>query len=469
MGLPRDWLGPIAGVWIHHRHQRFRVFRDRFGRHPLQWISVPGGWAVTSCPQTMGSLSRGAVRPAAIHSFIHRPLDTDDRDLFDDVRRLRPGEVLDLRLSAPARRWRWWQPSARSVADPTAAMRGLLHRMGHGVGASPHILALSSGLDSATLGAHASTLHPQSVAYTLCDPLSIRDEGPAARHTASYLGLRWHPFSISHHPPFQRLSDLALPLAWGPVAHPDPSWKAPWHRHLRTRYPRLPLVYGNGADEALSSPPGVRSPPQLWRRAAHRLMPIATRRRLRQWLRPPTSIWLQPQRWIPCHISQVPPPTTRSDALGRQLWSWRWERILRSMAAESRTHHRPIWTPFLDAEFWDLSLSMDDHQMRARPITKGIMRRAMVRRLPDDCLQRSSQGGFDAVVERGLLAVAPPLVQPWLRRSRLASVEPRFDPAAFLHAYRAYRDTPVDPHSPQIRGSWPLWRTLSAEYWLRRF
>ena len=467
---PHRWLGPIAGVWHHRDDGSFRVFRDRFGRLPLQCLDLKPGRLITSCPDTIASLSQARPHRRALQSFVHRPLDTESQDLFCDLQRLRPAEAIDLDGPTERRRFRWWHPRRRPLGDATASLRGLLHRMGDALGPCPHILALSSGLDSSTLALEATSRHPRSLAYTLCDPQSIRDEGPAARRTARELGLNWHRFGIGDHPPFRRLSDLGLPLAWGPTAHPDPAWKIPWHRHLRRRHPSYPLVYGNGADEALTLTPGdrSRSPLVSWRRAAQSLLPSPVEQSLKKLLRPSSPPWLQPHRWYPSPPDSPWPKRDRLAFLMAQLWSWRWERVVRSLAAEARRAQRPIWTPFLDAEFWNLSLSMNAHDLGNGVRPKSVLRRTMASRLPHHCLHRWSQGGFDAVVERGLLHFAPPYLHRWFHHCRLQQVEPNFRPAIFRRAFDAYRHAEIAPGSGDIRGSWPIWRTLAAEYWLQR-
>lgn len=139
---------------------------------------------------------------------------------------------------------------------------------------------------------------------------------------------------------------------------------------------------------------------------------------------------------------------------------------MRFLAFESRQANRPVWTPFLDAEFWELSLSLRPEHLVEGGRQKAILRRITARLLPDDCRQRPKLGGFDAIVERGLALEASPQVYALFARPMLGDWA-QFRSHRFLEAYEAYRRAGHSPTS-HTRGSWAIWRTVATELWLRR-
>lgn len=138
---------------------------------------------------------------------------------------------------------------------------------------------------------------------------------------------------------------------------------------------------------------------------------------------------------------------------------------MRSLAFEARESRRPVWTPFLDAELWELSLSLNSAQLVEGGRQKSIIRQATTDLLPENCRTRPKVGGFDPVVERGLAEREARLVYRLMADARLDR-RADVDASAFLEAYRAYRHR--SNTASACRGSWPVWKTVTAELWLRR-
>ena len=488
-------LGPTAGVFIQDAGRQVTIWRDRFGRHPLQMIRLSQGWAVTTCPEFVERLSHGEPRWSNIAGFIHNSPSTAEEDVFLDVFRIRPSEAIIFRDHEIHERRRWWNPERQQVTDPVPRMTSLLQEIGELYGRSPHVIALSAGLDSATLAAVISRWHPSHEALTFTDPGSPRNEGPWAADVADHLRLSWKAFRISEHWPLSRPDDHRFPVGWGPPAHPDFAWKIPFHRWLRRRRPTMPVIYGNGADEALWFPP------YLWLQsrwhhgdwsalsAAYRHLPLS------RWLRPglsaavdalalrdlrsflpewPTELapWQQPSTWLSSAARCDTPP--RADRPEERLYllrlwrlhTWRWERVMRSLAYEARRSRRAIRTPFLDAEFWELCLSLRPTDLVQGGRQKAILRHAVSELLPARCYERPKVGGFDSVVERGLAKRAPRQVYAYFSRPHLRRWS-SFDTGEFLRAYEEYRRPPTDC-ATTYRGSWAIWKTVACELWLRR-
>lgn len=488
-----DFLGPLAGAHVYDGGKRALIWRDRFGRHPLQMIRLSIGWAITTCPEVTARLSRGVPRWSNATNFVHGAHSTSDADVFTDVFRVRPGEVVCFQDRKIDRRFQWWTPRQYSSPDPEGEMRSMLHDMGSLYGRRPHLLALSAGLDSATLAAFISRRHPCSEAFTFADPRSSHDESDPALQIARHLQLRWSAYSISDHWPLSRLPDHRFPVAWGPPSHPDSAWKFPCYRRLDHRRPSFPLMYGNGADEVLWFPPRLWLESRWYRRDWHTLLEASRHLPLSRWLRAGAGsfidgaglrflvdmlprdnddpLWERPQHWIgePDAASTAPrklsPHQRFVDLRLQRLSAWRWERVVRFLAFESRQTNRPLWTPFLDAQFWELSLSLSPEDLVEGGRQKAILRRITARLLPEDCRKRPKFGGFDDIVERGLADEASRRVYGLFARPALEEWS-TFRPARFLEAYEAYRRA-GQLTAGHKRGSWAIWRTIATELWLR--
>ncbi len=493
-----QFLGPFAGVHIDHATQSTTVWRDRFGRIPIQMVSLDQGWAVTTCPETAQRLAGHQPNRDHLLAFLADDRSTDDVDALAGLHRIRPAEVVRFdKHHEISGRHHWWHPAPREIdsGDADQQMTNRLQQLGAHFGQKPHILALSAGLDSAALAAVATSRHPGSEAITFVDPGSPRDEGPQAQALANHLGLRWAPFRIDRHCPLTRLDDHRFPKAWGPAGHPDMAWKLPCHRWLEMRRPNLPILYGNGADDVLWVPT------YLWLRDRWRHVDLPSlfdalphlsamelirpglghavdRLNLRGWRErlpsagPPDMVWEQTSRWIDEPLpSQKPPSWPAKQRLYHlRLWrlqTWRWERAMRSLALESRLTERPIFTPFLDATFWELSLSLSPGHLVEGGRQKAILRRAVGDLLPAGCRRRPKVGGFDPVVERGLADMASRRVYALFARPRLAD-QIAFEAPAFLEAYDAYRRSPGCGQAATYRGSWAIWKTVAAELWLHQ-
>lgn len=495
-GLDRH-LGPISGVFVDHRRDQVVIWRDRFGRHPVQMIDLDPGWAITTAPDLAEKLVDGQPRWSNLAAFLTHRATTSDADVFTDLYRIRPSEFVRWRHHQIVERRRWWNPEPQPVDDPSAQMTSLLHQLAAPYRRIPHIIALSAGTDSGALAAVASRGQPSVHAVTFTAPDARNDEGHLAADVADHLDLRWTGFQISDHWPLSRLQDHRFPRCWGPPGHPDFAWKMPFHRWLRRHHRQLPVIYGNGSDEVLWFPPHLWLK-QRWHRGDWPALAEATRHlSWQRWIRPGASaaidaldlrwlrtivpdwpasppMWQCPSHWIDSDVGTVDapdfgPPKQRFFNLRTwRLHTWHWERAMRSLAYESRRSRRPIWTPFLDAEFWELSLSVNASQLVEGGRQKAILRNAVAHLLPEFWRQRPKTGGFDAVVEQGLANRGCQKMYALFSRPRLRHWS-AFDADAFLDAYEAYRRAPGTEQSCTIRGSWGIWKTVAAELWLRRF
>lgn len=489
-----QYLGPFCGVLQRDspgRASSLYVFRDRFGTVPIQYLRLERGWAISTSPEAILTLLSQKdllqVHRPRLESFLFGSDDQGSEDFFRDLYRLRPGEVLYLEGNSIKERCYFWNPEANKPADSETHLRKWFARRSQDFSLRPHLLALSSGMDSGALAAYLTSRHGGSEAITLYDSKGV-DERGVAQEIATHLGIRWRCVDIADHwprasgPPPLRAS----PLAWGPESHPDMAWKDALHRSLRKVPYSLPIVYGNGADEALwiSTADWLQS---RWRAADYSALYEANRhlpagrvlRALLGGLSLPDFLsrlrsrdddpWSTPQNWVHRFSSTDGPldwePCERAKGRDRflQLRSWRWERVMRSLARESRCTFRPILTPYLDAEFWELCFSLRPDERVVRGRQKAVLRSACADLLPSSVLSQPKKGGFDPLVERGLAMHERPAIEEMMSQP-LLSTHLSFSSPCFLSAYRAY----CDASRERIRGSWPIWRTLSSEVWSRQ-
>lgn len=488
-------LGPVAGILLDHKKERALVWRDRFGRIPMQLVELRDGWCVTTSPEAVGLVSAGRPRRSVLANYLSQNRETTPLDFFDDVERIRPGECVLLTAGGVHRRQFWWAPRPAKV-DPHkagAAMAEVVQRITDPWRRTPHILTLSGGIDSAVIAAVATRHQRASRAVTLVDPLSPRSELAAAAQTAKALSLRWTCFDIRNHWPLSRLGDHRLPPAWGPPAFPDAAWRIPMHRWLRPRFGDLPLVCGNGADEALwiSSADWLR---HQWQHLELAELARAARHlSFRRWagpglrvafgdarfeaLRPvlpvqrtSLPVWQCPDHWLHSDLLRdcSPPADDHQARRLDRLKTLRWELAMRSIAQEERLTGRKIFAPFLDPRFWELSLGLTIESLVVRGRQKAVLRQLVADQLPMAWATRQKFGGFDDLVERGLAEREVPRVIGLIARSQMEGWA-RFDREAFLTAFEAYRRPPrLGEHRASYRGSWAIWSTLAAELWLRR-
>jgi hypothetical protein len=106
-------------------------------------------------------------------------------------------------------------------------------------------------------------------------------------------------------------------------------------------------------------------------------------------------------------------------------------------------------------------------RLRTYDTGKALLRSAMVGRLPDSIRLRPKLKSFDKHIEKGLGIQGAAKVRRLFRRPRLAELG-LVDGPAFLQAYEDYcrRVVGSTGTGPPV-GSMAVWRTISAELWLR--
>jgi asparagine synthase (glutamine-hydrolysing) len=159
-------------VWDAHEHTLFCA-RDRFGIKPFHWAMRDGNFLFASEIEAL--LAAGvpaAPNPSAIHDFLARDLaEHNDETFFAGVMKLPPGSYMTVRAGeAPRPRPYWTLPDAVGEmavpADSCERRRALLELLDASVRLNlradvPIAVAVSAGLDSATLLALIERNHPE--------------------------------------------------------------------------------------------------------------------------------------------------------------------------------------------------------------------------------------------------------------------------------------------------------------------
>ncbi|RDV39050.1 hypothetical protein DV096_00310 [Bradymonadaceae bacterium TMQ3] len=485
--------GVHSGIFWHEGAHASIWWRDRFGRIPWQHRTRPA-LAASTDPEVIGALSRrDELNPLRVSDFLAGGHANDRADFALNVERLRPGEVARTRSHGAIALGSWWRARADALASAPpspqrrAEVASMLHRhleRGARVLSEPGSwLALSGGLDSATLlGLSPHPSRTRTLTLDL-DPGERQRAGALARS----LGARWEPISIEARWPLRHPSHHLSAAGWGPHAHPDLGWFFEALCELRARLdePLSTLVTGHGADDALWIPPRVWLSDRVEHRATVDLLDAARHlgaaplagaalgaltdrlglRAYREHYRPIAPVspsWLRALPYAsPATLEPVALRFSRFRAA--RLHTWNWEMIMRSLARIARQANLRLLTPFLDARVWDLSLELTPAELVEGGRQKAPLRR-LGQRLPTQVRRRPKRGSFDVLVERGLAdkelnRALRLMVDSQLARHRM------IDEANFHNALADYLARPVP--GPPWRGSWEIWRTLAAELWLQ--
>jgi asparagine synthase (glutamine-hydrolysing) len=181
------FVGMFAlAIWDAHARELICA-RDRLGIKPLYYAELGAGLAVAS--EVRALLAAGvprAANPRALYDFLARDYyEHTDETFFAGIRKLPPGTwaaVRDGRIGAPRRYWDLAEEAGRIAVSPRADDREaeLLSRYEDAVRLHlrsdvPVGIALSGGLDSATLLSLIDRVHPDparlsAFAFTFADP-----------------------------------------------------------------------------------------------------------------------------------------------------------------------------------------------------------------------------------------------------------------------------------------------------------
>jgi asparagine synthase (glutamine-hydrolysing) len=185
------------GIWDNRARKLFLV-RDRLGVKPLVYRLLPDGVAFASTITALRSAGvAGNLDELAITDFLEFGYVGSERSIYQNVRKLNAGSLLEWSPTACSVRQYWTPPeieemSGLSFDDAVVETRRLfLRSVERRLDADVPIGALlSGGIDSSLVCWAISKLGADITAFTIGTPGDASDETEDARATAQSLGIR---------------------------------------------------------------------------------------------------------------------------------------------------------------------------------------------------------------------------------------------------------------------------------------
>ena len=500
------------------RAGRMLAARDALGVKPLYFADLEPGFAF--CSEIKGLLhlvpQARALDPVSIHRYLTYQWCPGDGTPLKSIRKLLPGEALEVRDGRIRRRWTWYQlPVFRGVhpdlGEPQAvdgaasALRTAVQRQM--VADVPVGAFLSGGLDSSAVVAFARELNPRIQCFTI-EATGGQDHGetddlPYARRVAEHLGV---PLECVRIDASRMAADLER-MVWQldePLGDPAPLNVLYICELARSQGIKV-LLSGAGGDDLFS---GYRRHRAIRAEAWWSWMPPAARRAIEAGTagldqRRPTTRRLAKLfrgaglsgdervasyfEWIGrTELSSLYSAEFRSSIAGQPASAPMAEFLAplpasvtpfqRMLALEQRfflaDHNLPYTdkmsmavgvearVPFLDLDLVEFAARIPDGLKQRGRVGKWVLKRAMEPYLPHDVIYRPKTG-FTAPIRRWMRGDLLPMVSDLLGSE---SIRRRgiFDARAVEALVRANADGRVD-------ASHTILAMLCLEIWCRAF
>lgn len=259
-------VGAFAiGLWS-ARDGVLLLARDRAGERPLHVIVSERGAQFAS---ELAALAAGAQTPLAadtdaLRGFLSAGFFPAPHDPFRGVRRVAPGELLEISKAGIRSRRYWnWQPRANGAGVTHSARKTLSDEFDtvfrRAVGRQsevdvPYGVFLSGGLDSSLVAAVLRRLRPEYklAAFALKFSEASYDESEHARRVAQGLGVELHCVEVSAETLPQTIAELVA-SSGEPLA--DPAWVPTALLARRAAHDVKIALVGEGADELFGGYP----------------------------------------------------------------------------------------------------------------------------------------------------------------------------------------------------------------------
>jgi asparagine synthase (glutamine-hydrolysing) len=272
-----DQLRGMYAIAIHDRAARtLTLSRDPFGIKPLYTAQIPaeagGGLAFASEPQALlaAGLARRALRPAARAELLQLQFTTGADTIFEDIRRVLPGETLtcsDGRIQERRRIAALPAGPPEEIGEDAA-----LDRLDRALAESvelhqrsdvPYGMFLSGGVDSAALLAMMARLNGTPVlAFTAgFDVPGAPDERARAAAVARAAGARHETIEITEAMVWRHLPAIVAAMD-DPAA--DYAIIPTWFLARRARQDVKVVLSGEGGDEMFAGYGRYRSAMRPW-------------------------------------------------------------------------------------------------------------------------------------------------------------------------------------------------------------
>lgn len=497
------WRGMFAAALWDERTERLTLWRDRVGKKPLFYHRQQDCLMFASeLPALVALIGRApGMDPGAIREYLRFGYVPHPGTVFQGVRALPPGSVLQYRPGETERVARYWR---RGEARPTsfgtraeavdAIDRGLVEATRLRLRADVPIgLFLSGGIDSGLVASAAVRAGAERLtAYTVSVGDPALDEGPEAELTARHLGLSIERIELTLAP-----ADLVSKIA---LIYGQPfgdSSAVPSYAVARAaRRDRTVVLNGDGGDEIFAGyaryvlgrwsrpdgPGGAATP--VWtalRRglagAGRRSTLGLVRRAARGYLAPPGDrfrLWtgdlFDDAAMAACFPGlsgaqagwlgdDFPPAYDGFRAMLHADYEWLLpDDLLVKADMATMAHGLEARSPFLDTELAELAWALPDRWLLSGLGTKPLLRDLARRYLPNR-ISRAPKRGFEVPVARWLAADLRDMVRDILLapNARIAQWCDRDAVASLVSG-----QLKTDGNQPQM-----LWVVLMLELFLR--
>jgi asparagine synthase (glutamine-hydrolysing) len=199
-GLLERIDGMYALAILDQRSGELHLARDRFGEKPLFIAAAAGRFAWSSNLLSLAALPWVGtdVDPQSLDDYLATHYVAGPRTFFRNVRRLLPGQRLQLRIADPVPAIsRYYRPrlDQRALVGEEELAETLESTVRSRLIADvPVGVFLSGGLDSSLITAIAARAQPEIMTFSMGFDSSAHDEAEHAQRVAAYCGTRHHRF-----------------------------------------------------------------------------------------------------------------------------------------------------------------------------------------------------------------------------------------------------------------------------------
>jgi len=449
---PRNFINRLHGMYafalFDSERQKLILARDRLGIKPLFYALLPDRLVFASELKAILPLlpTTPDINPAALSQFLHSRFTTGEETIFKGIRRVAPGEIVEIDSSLNIERRRYWNlprttPSHLGFDEALEVFDDLFEQVvkEHLRSDVPVGLFLSGGNDSAILLAMLKRLQAEpvrtfSVGYS--NP-GVKDELEDAGRMADLFGSQHTPIRLERSTFFRRIPQAV----WSADELMRDAASLPTLALSEVAAQDLKVVFvGEGGDEAFGGyrryrqnalvymlnnyfapgSGGFRTRSDWWRRQSQRVLGAELALRRNQFREPFISAWGESnETWSHLQRCQY---TDIMTALPDNLLT-KVDRMMMRFSLEGRV-------PFLDHRIIEFGLSLPDRLKVAGSQHKIFLRRWAERYLPKDHLYKKKRG-----------FVVP--VRNWLRGDFLTDVERKLSNS---QAINEWFDTRQFPH-----------------------
>ena len=443
------------------------LVRDRMGVKPLYWAEDEAGvlfWAsepraLLTQPSIPRIANQTAISQFLLFEYIPAPL-----SIWKGIQKLQPGQLLH-RTQRTAQLSTWWSPPRIEHPKGSSLVHwkrslSLALRLATQLRLEADVdvgTLLSGGIDSATITAIASELHPAIQSFSLSMPLKGFDEATAAQETATALNVPLYIQSLRPDEYDAHWKDIFAHMD-EPLA--DSSLLPTWVLMKAVREKGLKCVLsGDGADESFMGYPTylahyahplLRPTQSFIKRLAHRL-PVSTaglsaQYMLERWAGVQAADWAERHQlwmgaWLPNELRQCTHDTwdivqqwsrqAGPDRVGRAMYLdqrlYLAEGVLTKVDRASMAHGVEVRSPFMDHHIVEMAAQLPLEARWNKGQRKAILR-SLSPRLPVQTRKRPKKGFGSPIASylqahgKHWLSQLPEACEAWIRPELMRAV-----------------------------------------------